>query len=187
MHEEYIPKQRGGFSLLREVYDWIESGLAAVICVVMIFTFVARTVVVVGQSMEPTLDGGDRLISTNVYSNLKSGDIVLITKPNQYNEPLIKRVIAVGGQTIDIDSSTGLVYVDGNRIYEPYIADTIDPERPIEIELPQVVPYGCVFVLGDNRNNSWDSRVPAVGMVDEKYILGKVIYRVMPYERFGRP
>lgn len=172
---------------MRELFDWAESGITAILCVVLIFSFVARMVGVVGESMYPTLHDKDRLVATRLYSELHQGDIVIVTKPNIYNEPLIKRVIAVGGQTIDIDYETGVVYVDGKRIYEPYISEPIAPQSPTDMQFPQVVPYGSVFVMGDNRNNSWDSRAKAVGMVDERHILGKVMYRVTPYERFGRP
>lgn len=187
MNEEFIPPEERGFSIIREVFDWVESGLTAVLCVVLIFTFVARMVGVVGESMYPTLHDKDRLIASRLYTELNSGDIVVITKPNTRNEPLIKRVIATGGQTIDIDSATGSVYVDGERIFEPYIMEGITPGTTFEMQFPQVVPMGHVFVMGDNRNNSWDSRSAAVGMVDERWVSGKVIYRIWPYESFGRP
>lgn len=187
MNEEFIPAERGGVSFAREVYDWVESGMTAVLCVVLVFTFVARMVGVVGDSMYPTLHNKDRLIATGIYTELKTGDIVVITQPNKRNEPLIKRVIATGGQTVDIDYETGLVYVDGKRLYEPYVNETIHPGSTFEMAFPQQVPPGRVFVMGDNRNNSWDSRALEVGMVDQRYVLGKVIYRVMPYDRFGLP
>ena len=182
----YLPEKRGD-SFAREVYDWVESALTAVICVVLVFTFAARTVGVVGESMLPTLEDNDRLVATRLYDTLKREDIVVVNQPNKRHEPLIKRVIATEGQTVDIDFDTGNVFVDGKQLYEPYIAEKIRPQSQFDVEFPQVVPMGCVFVMGDNRNNSWDSRTSAVGMVDERYILGKVIYRVMPYDRFGVP
>lgn len=187
MNEEIVLPRGKSFAVFKEIYDWAESGLAAILAVVLVFAFVVRMVGVVGESMMPTLRDDDRLLATNLYASLKTGDIVVITKPNGRNEPLIKRVIAVEGQTIDIDIDTGLVYIDGEPLSEPYIAETIYPGAQIETELPQVVPRGHIFVMGDNRNHSWDSRVAAVGMIDERYVLGKVIYRVLPYESFGRP
>lgn len=166
----------------------MESGLTAVMCVVLLFTFAGRMVGVVGESMLPTLEDKDRLICTRLYGELEAGDIVIVTKPNDMNEPLIKRVIATGGQTIDIDSETGYVYVNAKRIYEDdYILEGIIPGTEFETEFPQVVPLGHVFVMGDNRNNSRDSRFASVGMVDERYILGRVVYRVWPSDRFGDP
>lgn len=186
-----IPRKKS-FAVFRELYDWVESGLTAILAVVLVFTFVIRMVEVRGDSMYPTLANNNRLIAATVYGNVKegsvkSGDIVVITKPNSRNEPLIKRVIAVEGQTIDIDIDTGIVYVNGQELYEPYIAEQIYPGSGFGIELPQVVPRGHIFVMGDNRNHSWDSREAAVGMIDARHVLGKVVYRVWPYEDFGKP
>lgn len=185
--EEYYPTERPAFSLIHEIFDWVESGITAILCVVLVFTFVARMVGVVGESMYPTLHNEDRLLASRLYSELQGGDIVVVVKPTSHNQPLIKRVIATGGQTINIDSETGLVYVDGIGLHEPYINEVIKPGSQFEMQFPQTVPEGCVFVMGDNRNNSWDSRAAEVGMVDERYILGRVIYRLLPYDRVGRP
>lgn len=188
MHEEFIPPEKRGVAIARELFDWVESGLTAVLCVILVFSFAFRTVGVVGSSMLPTLEDNDRLVVTSLYSALQPEDIVVVTQPNSLHEPLIKRVIAVEGQTIDIDAETGEVYIDGNRINEDrYIREKIAPGSWYDMEFPQVVPRGCVFVMGDNRNNSRDSRFRDIGMIDARYVLGKVIFRVTPYERFGRP
>jgi len=185
MNEEYIPRETFGRAIVREVYDWVEAAVVAVVCVVLLFTFVARLAGVHGKSMNPTLHDQDRLIITRLFYTPSRGDIVVVTKPNSQNEPLIKRVIAVGGQTVDIDFDLGIVFVDGKALSESYIADATC--RSYDLEFPQTVPEGHVFIMGDNRNMSWDSRVAEVGMVDERYILGKVIYRVMPYGKRGYP
>lgn len=188
MNEDFIPQEGRGFAVVREIYEWLESGLTAVLCVVLIFAFLGRMVGVVGESMLPTLEDRDRLIATPIYRELKPGDIVVITKPNRNkNEPLIKRVIAVGGQNIDIDRDTGVVSVEGRALEELYVAEMIHAGSTYEVPFPQTVPPGHIFVMGDNRNRSWDSRNPEVGMVDERYVLGKVVCRILPYERLGKP
>lgn len=186
LNEEFSIEERAGFSFLRELYDWVEAAVMAVFFMVLIFTFVVRMVSVNGISMNPTLEDGERLIVSRVFYTPRYGDIVVITKPNSQHEPLIKRVIATEGQEIDIDFEKGIVTVDGKILDEPYIAEPTNAYYR-GVAFPQTVPEGCVFVMGDNRNNSWDSRAPGVGMVDARHILGKVYYRVMPYSRLGVP
>ena len=110
---------------------------------------------------------------------------MVVTQPNAVNKPLIKRIIALGGQTVDIDTERGLVYVDGVVINEPYIKEpTVRIPNP-PMTFPYTVPEGKVFVMGDNRNNSLDSRSTDVGPIDERYILGKAIFRIFPLNRLG--
>lgn len=187
MDEEFDYDQKPAAGALREAFDWIESGLTAVITVILIFTFAGRLVGVSGESMLPTLGDSDRLVSMHLFYTPKSGDIVVITKPNTRNEPLIKRVIAAGGQELDIDFAANAVFVDGVKLDEPYTLEPMEADGYCDLELPLTVPEGYVFVMGDNRNNSWDSRAAGVGLVDERHILGKIIYRVMPYDAIGRP
>ncbi len=187
MSEDFDFNQNKGDAIMREVFDWIESAITAVVFVILVFTFVGRLVGVEGESMLPTLHNQDRLVSTHLFYKPTNGDIVVATKPNERNEPLIKRVIAVGGQKLDIDFAANAIFIDDKRINEPYILERMDPDRSSELELPLVVPEGYVFLMGDNRNNSWDSRVEEVGLVDERHILGKIIYRVMPYNDIGIP
>lgn len=166
------------------VYDFVSIIMAAFIIITLIFTFAFRLVGVKGQSMENTLYENDWLI-TMQKSEYKCGDIVVITEPNYFNEPLIKRVIAVGGQTVDIDYSTSTVYVDGKAINEPYIKEKFILQNADDISFPYTVPEGKLFCMGDNRNHSTDSRSTLIGgAVDERYILGKAVVRVLPFGAF---
>ena len=186
MFEDYYPKEKPSRFALRELFDWVEAGMVAVACVVLVFTFAVRLAGVDGDSMNPTLYNRDRLLITRLFYTPQQGDIVVVTKPTHRNEPLIKRVIATGGQTVDIDFVSHTVIVDGVVLDEEhYIAEPT--AQQYDLSFPQTVPEGCVFIMGDNRNHSWDSRDSEVGMVDERYILGKVIYRVLPYRSMGVP
>jgi len=183
MFEEYIPKEEPGRAVIRDVFDWVESAMLALVCLVMVFTFFVRIAGVEGSSMLPTLVDSDRLLITRLGKPALQGDIVVITKPNRRNEPLVKRVIAHGGQSIDINFENGEVIVDGNVLREKYIAD--QTRLSYDMKFPLVVPEGHVFVMGDNRNDSWDSRDSSLGTVDSRHILGKALYRVAPYRDRG--
>ncbi len=166
-------RPRGSF-----IYETVSVFVTALVIIAVMFTFFVRFVGVDGESMMPTLNNRDWLIVSTVNTEIKQGDIVISTQPNEFNEPLVKRVIAKGGQTVDIDFQTGKVYVDGEELNEPYIAE---PTRAMEGNtFPMVVPEGKLFLMGDNRNNSTDSRSPMVGCVDERYVLGVAKCRMMP-------
>lgn len=172
-------------SLKSELFEWLETVAFSLVAVVFVFTFIFRIVGVDGKSMQNTLQDGDRLIISHLFYQPKAGDIVVVTQPNAVNKPLIKRIIALGGQTVDIDTERGLVYVDGVVINEPYIKEpTVRIPNP-PMTFPYTVPEGKVFVMGDNRNNSLDSRSTDVGPIDERYILGKAIFRIFPLNRLG--
>ena len=185
MDERYDREQVEGFSFVRETYDWVESAVMAFVAMILVLTFVARMVSVEGASMENTLHENDRLISSNLFYKPKYGDIVVVVFLEHAERPLIKRVIATGGQVVDIDFETGVVMVDGEVLDEPYIAEPTNLQY--DIIFPVLVPQGHVFVMGDNRNHSWDSRDSEIGMVDERNLLGRVVYRVMPFDKMGLP
>lgn len=164
-------------------YEWIECVVAALVLCVLVFSFAVRLVEVVGSSMFPTLDPGDKMVVSGLFYDPKPGDIIVFTKKSFRDEPLVKRVIALGGQTVDIDFEKGIVYVDGEAISEPYTAEPTN--NRLDFIGPVTVPEGCMFVMGDNRNNSWDSRHAEIGMVDERDIIGKVYITIFPFENFG--
>ncbi len=161
---------------LETTYEIASILLTAVLAVGIIFTFFFKMSTVSGQSMENTLRNGDNLLITSITPEIKAGDIVVISQPNGYEKVLIKRVIAVGGQTISFDSKTGKTIIDGKIIDEPYIKEKA--KYTYSMSKTYTVPKGKIFVMGDNRNNSADSRDAAVGMIDEDYVMGKVIYRL---------
>lgn len=161
-----------------ELYDWVQCIIAAVILAIMIFIFVGRVIGVKGDSMYPTLHNQDRVITSNIMYTPKQGDIVVFKTETYGNEPLVKRVIATAGQKVDIDFTAGVVYVDGEAVDDSY---TYAPTKTREDFKGEVtVPDGCVFVMGDNRNDSTDSRSDRVGMVDTRMILGKVHLIIIP-------
>lgn len=162
------------------IYDFVSIIMAAFIIITIIFTFVFRLVGVKGQSMESTLFENDWLI-TMEQKEYVYGDIVVITEPNYFNEPLIKRVIATGGQIVDIDYASSTVYVDGVALEEPYINESFILQNSDDITFPYTVPQGHLFCMGDNRNHSTDSRSTLIGAVDERYILGRAMLRILPF------
>lgn len=171
-----VPEKKNGAVTL--LYDVVSVFGTALIIIAFIFTFIVRIVGVDGSSMNNTLYDGDWLLVSAMNAEFEQGDIVISTQPNAFNEPIVKRVIAKGGQTVDIDFVKGEVYVDGEKLDEPYIAEpTTTPEG---VSFPIVVPEGKLFLMGDNRNDSTDSRSPMVGCVDEHYILGVAKCRVTP-------
>ena len=168
-----------------EVYEWIQCLVFALIFCVILFVFFFRLVDVVGDSMNPTLENADKMVVSDLFYKPKQGDIVIFRKDEYKPEALVKRVIATEGQTVEIDFNKGRGYVDGVLLDEPYIAE---PTRnQIDFTGIQVVPEGCVFVMGDNRNASSDSRRAEIGMVDERLIVGKVLLRVFPLDSIGVP
>jgi signal peptidase I len=165
------------------LYEWVESFIKTVVVVVFVFTFFARTSVVQGGSMENTLQEGEMLLVTRFLYTPVHGDIVVATKPTMLNEPLVKRIIAMGGQTVDIDFGSGIVKVDGIELDESYV--NTPTNKRYDLTFPVTVPKGQLFVMGDNRNGSLDSRSSKIGFIDERYILGKVFWRILPLSHFG--
>ena len=162
------------------IYCWAQALITAVVSVVLLFTFAVRLIGVSGPSMQDTLYTGDRLLVLNAaYCDFKAGDVVVINDYNaELSDTLVKRIIAVGGQTVDIDFSTGTVYVDGQELDEPYIKEptyTTDGTA-----FPLTLAEDEVLVMGDNRNHSTDSRSPKLGPVKRGYLQGKAVFLLMP-------
>ena len=172
--------------LVTHCYEWLEALSSSLIVVVLLFTLLFRIVNVSGPSMLPTLQDNDRVLLTSYFYRPQPGDVVVITHTSKLQEPIIKRVIALENQTVDIDFETGTVYVDGQALDESaYIANGITTQ-PSDYTYPLTVPEGHLFVLGDNRAVSKDSRNSSVGMIDERYVLGKAELVVFPFSRFGK-
>ena len=160
------------------LYDWVSSIIVAVVAVVLLLTFCFRLIDVDGISMEPTLINTDKVIISNLFYTPNDGDVIVISHGEKHDEPLIKRVIATEGQTLAIDFENNKVYVDGQLVDEPYIqGDTIKGDK----DIPEVIPEGKVFVMGDNRPRSLDSRYAEVGLIDETSIIGKAQFVVVPH------
>ena len=164
----------------RELYEWTQALVGSVLAVVLVFTFLIRLIGVDGHSMVPTLQNGDRLLvlSSLLDNDYEYGDIVVLREESFLEEPIVKRVIATEGETVDIDFEAGIVYVDGQVLDEPYINEPTYMEEGTEF--PLTVPEGCIFVMGDNRNHSSDSRDSRLGTVDTRCVLGKAVFLAFP-------
>lgn len=177
------------------IFDWLEVLVQAIIAVVICFSFLFRIATIDGPSMMNTLQDGEKVVITNLFYEPKVGDIVVISRNkensiytmNDTNTPIIKRIIATEGQIVDIDFENGVVYVDGIKLDEPYTRTPTNVKS--DVEFPVTVDEGCVFVLGDNRNDSMDSRYSNIGnygMIDKRYILGCAIFRILPLNKMGK-
>lgn len=164
-----------------ELYEWLKTLVCSVLAMVLLFTFVVRVIIVDGESMRETLQDRDILLvlSDHLCGAYEAEDIVVLSKETfEHGDPIVKRVIATGGQTVDIDFGAGIVYVDGEALEETYIREpTWTPEG---LAFPVTIPEDHVFVLGDNRNNSSDSRHSDLGPIDERMVLGKAFFLVLP-------
>ena len=161
-------------------------GLIILLSVILVFLLLFRVIVVTGDSMYDTLWDGDflLLLSNVFYSRPEQGDIVVISKKSfDDGKPIVKRVIATEGQTVDIDFEQGIVYVDGQALQEPYIRDLTTQDRGTRF--PLTVAPGCIFVLGDNRPVSRDSRAPEIGQIDTREVLGKALCLMLPGTHHG--
>lgn len=204
MQEEYTKETRKENKTTSGLYEIIESLVLAIVCVILIFTFIARLSIVSGASMEPTLHNRDYLVVSNLFFsyNPKQGDVV-VAEPDNYHEPIVKRVIAKAGQEVKIVYSSDLgrngkgvyeVYVDGVLLKEDYAfydsynylyiapsgAHWTKTSEGSLVTAVTVVPEDHLFLMGDNRNNSKDSRSSEIGFVNESYIVGKCVFRIFP-------
>ena len=177
-----IPDER---QLRSSLYDWIQSLLFALILCIFLFIFAFKIIDVNGSSMVPTLRNGDKLLVSNLFYTPEAGDVVVF-KTDSYDpdKALVKRVIATEGQEVSIDFDNGIIYIDGIPIEEYYINETTTTK--LDFIGPKTVPEGCLFVLGDNRNASTDSRKKEIGMVDTRMLLGKAYYVLFPLSDFGK-
>ncbi len=187
-------KTTGSFQKAAETfYEIAETLLLSTAAVIIIFTFFVRLAVVDGPSMRQTLEHGDVLIVSDLFYEPEYGDIVVVQKINSaWPSPIVKRVIATGGQVVDIDFDTWTVTVDGVVLDESdYIYLAKDAIMTSNYEFPITVPEGQLFVMGDNRNHSSDSRDSRIGFIDTRSVFGRVICRVLPlqnltiFERFS--
>ena len=188
-------KKQGGKRLLRTVFEWIETLAFAFIFVLVVFTFALKIVTVDGSSMNRTLIDGEKLIISNLFYEPKTGDIVIVSRERYDQSPIVKRVIATEGQKVEIDYESWQVTVDGVLLDEPYVNYTTSSMYHYGCPESFTVGENMIFVMGDNRNNSTDSR--AQGSYDivndeciytgftEDDIIGKVLFRIMPLHKFG--
>ncbi len=161
------------------VFDWIKSIILAIFLVIILLAFFFRIVNVDGPSMNNTLADGDKLFVTSFLYTPQNGDIVIISHGQHLDEPIVKRVIATEGDKLKIDFDNEKVYVNDKVLNEPYVSSQIIPGDAV---IPEVIPKGKVFVMGDNRKDSLDSRYNRVGLIDTDDVIGKVQYRLFPFD-----
>ena len=167
------------YAASKELYDWILCLLFALVVCVLLFAFCFHVIDVVGSSMFPTLHNGEKMLVSDLFYKPKVGDVVIFKKAEyDPNKALVKRVIATEGQEVNIDFANGIVYINGEAIIEDYINDLTFTK--LDFIGPKTVPEGCVFVMGDNRNASVDSRKAEIGMVDTRLIIGRAYYVLYP-------
>ena len=175
-------KQEKPRTLAGELYFWLQTFAVGLTVLVLLMVFVGRPVRVDGHSMDPTLSDGDVILVRSLFYTPRTGDVVVLHKDfDAANEPIVKRVIATEGQTIRIDYAAGTVTVDGTVLEEDYILEPM-VQKGWQTITEMTVPEGSVFVMGDNRNVSADSRDATLGAVDCRYILGQAVAVVFPLQ-----
>lgn len=198
MNEQEKQRKKAESSLASSLFEYVEMFVFAALAVILLMTFALRICVVSGPSMMSTLQNGERLIVSDLFYTPKEGDVIVFHQTSEisdiFNEPIVKRVIATGGKHVRIDYDQKLVYVSED---ESFTEDEIIDESSYAYFTNEKwtlrgasdfhVPEGHLFVMGDNRNNSADSRdALLVGFVDERRVLGKVLLRIMPLNAFGK-
>lgn len=185
--QEQAPRRPGS-----ELFEWFQMILGCVVAAVVIFNCFARLTRVDGDSMNNTLQHGELMLVWSLGYQPEQGDIVVLNKTSAVlpgwtgPKAIVKRVIALGGQTVDVDYVTSTVYVDGVPLEEDYLPEEMYlPASPFMQQTHWEVPEGSVFVMGDNRNHSTDSRDDRLGIIDQDYILGKVVLGLWPPSRVG--
>lgn len=177
-------ERESGESWQQELFGELKVLVVVLTATILIFHFLTQLIVVVGSSMYPTLYDGDLVLAWRLNYQPETGDVVIVHKETDViRETIVKRVIATGGQTVELDYDQNAVYVDGVRLEEDYI--NLEEADPMEVRGDVVsidVPEGSVFVMGDNRNHSTDSRFTVeLGIVDEGYIIGKALFVFFPF------
>ncbi len=167
------------------LYDWLKYMLFAISIVIICLTFVFRLVNVEGSSMDNTLSSGDKVIVTNFMYEPQDGDIVVISHGAEYVKPIIKRVIATEGQSIKLDYENDRIIVDGIEINEPYLDQSTFGGNIGDNKIPDVIPEGKIFVMGDNREVSLDSRSTKIGLIDVDNVIGKAQFVALPFSDIG--
>lgn len=175
------PEEKKKYDWKQNIVLYLHDIVYMLVVVMLLLTLFFRIIVVNGPSMKTTLLDGDYLLllSNLFYKEPQYGDVVVVSKESFDNgKPIVKRVIATEGQIVDIDFDNSIVYIDGLPLEEPYTSTpTVIREG---MEFPMQVEKGCVFVMGDNRSNSRDSRYPLIGNVDKREVLGKVLFLIFP-------
>lgn len=180
-------RESGSGRFAASCYEWMEALIISLSVVMLLFVFLFRVNIIVdGDSMLPNFENGNRVLVSCLDRSLRQGDVVVVDEhATGLKERLIKRVVATGGQTVDIDFQTGIVSVDGRELDESaYIRNGITKDQ-YDVAFPQKVPPGQLFVLGDNRTVSEDSRFGEVGMIDSRYVVGQVIFMLNPFGKIA--
>lgn len=179
--EEKVVVNVNRSKLVSTVFDWLGSLLIALVCVLIVMTFCFRIIDVDGTSMEPTLINTDKVVITDLFYTPHNGDVIVISHGEEYPKPLVKRVIAIPGQTLQLDFEKNEVYVDGVKLDEPYIQGYLKQADKSAEEINGVIPEGKLFVMGDNRTVSLDSRSRSIGLIDIDNVIGKAQLVVIPH------
>lgn len=184
---EKMPEEKQAESTkpVSELYQNVRTLATVLSVLILIFTFVVRIIVVSGPSMENTLFNGDAMVVWSLGYEPKQGDVIVLTQPAYQEDSIVKRVIATGGQHVTIDYSTNTVMVDNEVLEEDYIKEWMLVPSYGFGNYDMVVPEGCLFVMGDNRNQSADSRYPTIGVIDERCVIGRAVMVVFPFSNLG--
>ena len=180
--------QIGVSDWVRPCYEWMDALIIAVIVLVLTLSFFLRIVNVSGTSMQPNLNTNDKVLLTSIAVQPQYGDVIVAEHSTKSGEPIIKRVIAISGQTVNIDSANGTVLVNGAVLNESgYLSAQVKTTlEDANVKFPVTVPAGKLFVLGDNRAVSLDSRSSEIGLIDMKNVLGKANLVLFPFSHFGK-
>ena len=181
------PKKEDTAGWAGDLFTWLQALTFALVIIMIVFTCFARIIGVDGHSMEPTLQDRDMLLLQCAGYEPRQGDVVVLHKSfSTTGEPIVKRVIAVGGQSVHIDYDTSTVYVDGEPVDDSYLGEPmVQPGSSTMQGTDWDIPEGSVFVMGDNRNNSSDSREESLGPVENQYVLGRALVVLFPFSHFG--